>query len=239
MDDILLITSSVDLKRPALPPCAIIDPRERLRQYVASLLLWLRKSPFRRVVYCDNSATHIPFWKFLPIALGHGKELEILLFDGNSESWRLGKGWGEVQIIRHALAFSSLIAKGTRSIWKITGRLYVSNIDRIEELHRGMPNVFLGADTRFYKVDPIFFSDKIVRHYDRVDESKGICIEMVHEDLLKPFFHWGKAAMFQEFPVFLGRSGGTGDLYGHFPELLINEAEGWVRQLENEITTRA
>jgi len=108
------------------PFVAIGDVTERKWQYFCALLCWLRDPRVGAVVFCENSGTSYDFSGFADLARREGKRLEILTFDGNAESARLGKGFGEGRILEH-VAHRSSVLRQSPAFYKCTGRVYVEN----------------------------------------------------------------------------------------------------------------
>lgn len=220
------MTSTVN---PAPHLVNLKDPRERLLQYLSSILTWIKKGPFDEIVFCDNSNTPFPIGRLE----SGGRRLEVLSFHGNNPSWVLGKGYGEQLILRHALEHSDLVRKAS-AVWKVTGRLYVTNCNALKEIHSGNGQVFHGNDTRYFKTSPEFLRTVLLPAYQSIDERGpvGRCIEIVHEDVLKKHFENGTATLMKEKPDLIGQAGGTGEIYGRFDEDIIGEARQWRERFE-------
>lgn len=112
------------------PFVAIGDETERKWQYFCALLCWLRDPRVGAVVFCENSGTTYDFSGFTEFARREGKRLEVLTFDGNAESARLGKGFGEGRILEHALHHSGAL-RDSPGFYKCTGRVYVENFPQL------------------------------------------------------------------------------------------------------------
>lgn len=221
MKNVLLMTSAIDAAQNLVN---VKDPRERLLHYLSSLLSWLKYGPFDQIIFCDNSNTSYPLSRLTDIATKERKAVEVLAFDGNRDSSKLGKGYGEARILEHVFSHSRMYMASS-IIWKITGRLFVENVVRLEEMHRCADNVFDGGDTRFFKVHRDLFEENLLPSYKNVDETKGKCIEIVHEDVLRPLFQRNQVSHFKEKPIFLGQAGGTGVVYGEFQKEILEEAK--------------
>lgn len=120
---IILLTACV---RPCgMAYTAMQDPDTRRDQYVAALRYYLDNTELR-IVVCENTCTDFsgPFAR----EISDGR-LEYLTFDGNGYDRRLGKGYGEALIIRHALLSSRFINGSHGYVIKVTGRIMVENIN--------------------------------------------------------------------------------------------------------------
>jgi hypothetical protein len=132
-NEILIVTSSIQ-PFPNVPFLAIRDPKERLRQTLCALVLWIRCPSIHSIVLCDNTAPDYDFSLIQEYAKQHGKKMEIMLFKGNARVVTAGKGYGEGEILNHVLKNSVLLKESKNGVfYKITGRLFVSNF---EYLHR-------------------------------------------------------------------------------------------------------
>jgi len=129
------------------PFVAIGDTTERKWQYFCALLCWLRDPRVGAVVFCENTATTCDFSRFSDIASREGKRLEILSFDGNTESARLGKGFGEGCILEHVMQQSSVLSESS-AFYKCTGRVYVKNFPAVSASLERRSEGFFPLDMR-------------------------------------------------------------------------------------------
>ncbi len=221
MSDVLIMTSTIHVG--GTPYVVLRDKESRLLDYLSSLLMWTRYGPFDQIVYCDNSIkeSHSSL-----IGMPSGpwpKLIEFLFFDGNVEAARCGKGYGEGRILEHIFSSSALIPKAS-SVYKVTGRLFVSNIDGVVGEHFKDENVFAAGDTRFFKTSVGFFRDTLLERYREVDDINGRWLEAVYDSVIFPLVP-GRVSRFRVYPEFLGRSAGLGIPYGAYPNDVIAEAK--------------
>ncbi len=181
----LLITGCVN------PPenvyfLSLKDPDVRRKQYFESLEYFVRNSVFDRLIFCDNSSEK-PQDELLGLALGLNKEIEWISFQGDENKCvEKGKGYGEGEIIEHALKNSRLL-KSCDYFAKVTGRLIVHNIDHILEMIRPDRDIYINlfaddrndiyADTRFYISRIDFYNRELLSLYKNVDDRKRMNIE--------------------------------------------------------------
>lgn len=210
--DILLITACIDAG--TTPYVTLRDPIKRLEQYIDAATQWVTKSDIENIVFCDNSNFQFDKSRLLDLAQEHGKTIEIISFKGNKLSAVKGKGYGEGEIIAHAVNNSRLFSRND-TFFKITGRLFVNNFNSIRKAHSRMPNVFnklsieLGeeqAETRFYKSSVSFYSDHLMDAYMEIDDTKGRYMEHVMYSRLKKT----GVPSFRIFPDFVGVSATSG-----------------------------
>lgn len=204
------------------------DEDERLQQYVSSIRFYITESPFTKIVFCENS--NYPYQQIgelVELAQLHGKAFEWLAFQGDQEQIRAqGKGYGEGEIIRYALIHSELAVKA-RSFAKVTGRLTISNIDKVIRRMKPKMNYFNrdiyrghGKDTRFYLCDIVFYKEKLMDAYLETCELPGR--ELAIEDIFYVRLHRNKYCRnLKAFPSFQGCSGGNGRDYSKVPRLTI------------------
>ncbi|HEX9083958.1 MAG TPA: hypothetical protein VF836_04395, partial [Gemmatimonadaceae bacterium] len=154
---VLLLTATIDVRGVAFTKRT--DPVVRLGDYKRALRSWLGNPRTPPIVFAENSAH--PLDELRSIADKENPfrhRVDFLSFDDNSYPRSLGKGFGELRIVRYAIDHSDLIGPGTFVI-KVTGRYYVENIEaliRCAELS-GEADVFCDlrgnltwADTRVF-----------------------------------------------------------------------------------------
>ena len=139
LNEVILMTATVNVKNT--PDVTIKNEYERLLQYLCSLLAWINLDSVNTIVLCENSNTSYDFTKIVEFAKNKGKTLEVLVFDGNQESQQYGKGYGEGKIIKHAVNNSKYLNDEV-NFYKITGRLFVPEFDKIQYLHAETHNIF-------------------------------------------------------------------------------------------------
>jgi hypothetical protein len=125
--DVLLITATFNSGKT--PFTKLDDTRERTEKYMEGLLAWLADPHFTRIVLARNCTTPLDFAVLDEIGREFGKEIELLDCPGSDLVLRRGKGFGEGEIIRHALTHSRLL-RVSDSFYKITGKLYCPGLER-------------------------------------------------------------------------------------------------------------
>jgi hypothetical protein len=138
-NEVLLITAAINVESST--HVAIRDKRERLLQYLTSLVAWIKLSDISTIVFCENTNTNYDFSAITEFARKEGKTLEVLIFEGNQKAQKYGKGYGEGKIVEYAIK-NSLYLKNNVNFYKITGRLFIPEFDQIQAAHAILPNVF-------------------------------------------------------------------------------------------------
>jgi hypothetical protein len=232
--DTLIVVSSINPVLDA-PAVMITDPATRLFQLCCSLIAWSLTPVLRSVILSDNT---LPEYDFIPLQrlMEHtGKKLEVLTFLGDRQQVALrGKGYGEGEIMRYIYENSELIKK-CQSFYKITGRIYVNNFDRVHLAHETCTRVFdnpvpahrrfakrivvsLFANSRhrrgmvrtvFYKCDTAFFLNNLIDRYKLVEDRQRFYLEHAYYyPLIKSGF-----STFKIKPSLVGYSSSSGKLY--------------------------
>jgi len=218
MIETILLTATID---PGGVPIHIKDPVERLTQYAISLLCWIREGPFDQIVLCDNSG-YTNLEPLRRIAAATNRKVEIISFKGNHGSLTKGKGYGEAEIMEHAFRHSALI-RSSWSIWKVTGRLYVPNAAKVQEVHHNDRHV-MTSDTRYFKISQNFFWCHLHPHKEALDDNRPEGnIESVYGHVIAAMSdHY--IQVFREPIELVGQGGGSGMWYGPYPKWAVEEA---------------
>lgn len=96
--------------RPEATPYLVVrDEDARILQYMCALASWARPTHVRRIVLGENSNTRFDFSPVIRYLEAAGKEVEVLVFDGNKEAVRYGKGYGEGEILEYLHTNSTLL----------------------------------------------------------------------------------------------------------------------------------
>ncbi|OFW01646.1 MAG: hypothetical protein A3I61_03375 [Acidobacteria bacterium RIFCSPLOWO2_02_FULL_68_18] len=234
-DETLVMTATF---RPAAdtPGLVVCDERERMVQYLCALVSWARPAHVRRIVFGENSNTRFDFSRVTQYLQAAGKEVEVLVFDGNREVVRFGKGYGEGEILEHVYRHSRLL-RAAPAFYKVTGRLYVGNFDAVSEatstLDAFQRKVKQPKDgpprpckvvTTFFKCSLALFERRLVRAYTQVDDLHGVFIEHVYYNQLREV----DAPSFSVRPTLVGQQASTGRVYGAYDEGVVRTAQSFV-----------
>jgi len=181
----LLLTSSID------PNGCIYVSRsstlDRANDISKCLQKWLINTDFD-VILADNSGYDMGF---LNNILNEYKDrLEILSWDGNDYDRNLGKGYGELEILKYAISNSEKIKNHTHFI-KSTGRYFIKNINsllseiNLEEYDLVIKHDFLKniTHTFFFCMSVRYFLERIQNEINVVNDQSGFYIEHYFNNL--------------------------------------------------------
>lgn len=216
----ILLTSSVVVHDPAV---ALQDSAQRIAHTLECIKHWMRLAPDSPIVVCDGSGFDFtpllqPQWGTYP--------LECLHFTNNQqEVARLGRGFGEGEIVRHALSHSQFI-QSAGSFAKCTAKLWVENYAQCLRYWHGdllLKGVFANEwastrptrlqyiDTRFYMCSVPTYLQHFVDAHLQIDQASGRGLE---ECFLTQFLAGEFAgALCGIYPVICGVGGGTAKPY--------------------------
>lgn len=216
----ILLTSSVIAYDSGV---ALKDAQERGRLTLESVREWLRVDPNLRIVLCDGSNHD---FSMAVQELFPGAAIECLFFENRQDLVQeYGRGYGEGEIVRHALAKSTFIGEAG-CFAKCTSKLWVENFPECVSnwngtlLFKGVfanvfspfkPSKFSYIDTRFY----IASCDSYRRYFEnahfQIRKEQGHGLEECFRDIFLE--NKLKRMMFTVPPVICGVGGGTGASY--------------------------
>ena len=220
--------------RPAPNTLALVvrDEHERLFQYLCALVSWARPGHVRRIIFAENSLTTFDFSPVVRYLEAAGKEVEVLVFEGNKAVPQFGKGYGEGEILEFVYRHSRLL-RAAPAFYKVTGRLFVSNFDtvseatpRLDAFQRKMKPPKDGrvrsskVVTTFFKCSLDLFERKLVRAYMQVDDPNGVFIEHVYFNELRDV----DVPSFAVRPALVGQQASTGRLYAAYADAVVATA---------------
>ena len=114
----ILLTATVDPNGCSYVARSSVE--DRMLDYLSSLRRWLNETDFD-IVFVENSGFDLGFLK-KEFADKSGR-VEYISFDGNRYERSLGKGYGELEILRFAMSNSSKLSVVDRFV-KSTGRYF-------------------------------------------------------------------------------------------------------------------
>lgn len=232
----ILLTSSVVVHDKGV---RLQDPTERARLAMESVQQWRAIAPHNPLVLCDGSG-----FDFLPMVatqLDSGP-VECLHFQNNVELvQKLGRGYGEGEIVRHAMEHSTLI-QSAGCFAKCTSKLWVENFSACMQPWNGrllMKGVFdhvfsprkatalAYIDTRFYAMDAQTYRQHFLLAHEAIRTQEGYGLEESFRDIFLNKQLQG--CLMSPPPVICGVGGGTGAYYKNTP--LRQLKEKWRYQL--------
>lgn len=215
----VLLTSCIYIADYAVK---LTEPTDRIKYTLESIEKWLSIAPGIRLVVCDSSG-----FDFSPLVKERfpGANLECLFFmaDKNLVQYH-GKGYGEGEIIRHALQNSVYLAQAD-FFAKCTAKLWVENFKECLKEWNGkflckatFSNVFSikktildHIDTRFYLVNRNFYLKYLATAHINLGGTTGMGIEESFRDVILE--NQMKGVIFNTPPLIGGVGGGTGKYY--------------------------
>jgi len=215
----ILLTSSVIAMDSSV---ALKDQDSRIFHTLESISKWAEISPANQFVICDGSG-----FDFSPLLKERFPNLNIesIHFMNNVDLIKKhGKGYGEGEIIRYALAHSHFLQNADCFV-KCTAKLWVNNFMACLHQWNGefackafFANVYSFKtttleyiDTRFYISKKSFYLTHLSRAYESLAEGEGSSIE---DEFLKVLRGLSlKRYMFSNPPVVSGVGGGSGKYY--------------------------
>jgi hypothetical protein len=217
----LIIPSTIHV---SAPNTALLDPNQRLTQYLDAISFFIKTSPLTKIIVCDNSGYHYP-GSLVSLAGFYGKEIELLSFVGDKDQViKCGKGYGEGEILKYALSNSMLIRE-VDGFLKVTGRLKVLNVAALLQKSDSRKNYFMPVsllrprfmvplaarscvDTRVYYTTRDFFSQVLLDAYQNVSDETIHFLEHAYYSAIAS--SPSRVQCFPVAPEIIGISGSNG-----------------------------
>ena len=198
---------------------SITDVEQRFQQYIECIKWSVDNTLFKNIVFVDNSGYTVDA-SIIDYASQKGKKLEWLSFVGNEKMITVcGKGYGEGEIIEHALKCSELLGNATY-FCKLTGRLRVDNINRfikmadINKIYfwtiglNRMNKYSDGVETRLYGLPIKTYRDVFIDAYKDFNDKMGMWLERTfYQKFCTSSVECQTLAL---YPDFSGKSGSMG-----------------------------
>ena len=220
-DIVILLTATIDVQN--IPFLQRSDLKIRLSDYKQSLKLWMNNKHTPKIIFCENSGFDLsPLSELCKQNNPHHKKIEFLSLDDNHFPRELGKGYGEMRIIKHVFEKSHLIGPDTLII-KVTGRLYIAEIGTIINNIQNRPKAdiycnFKGdlshAECYIFCSSVLFLKDYLFPRKELINDTKGVFFEhvlarAVHASLSDGY----KYSILPGFLDIRGINGTRGDIY--------------------------
>ena len=208
----ILLTATIDPKGGVFMKRN--DPEVRENDYVNSIKMWIENTTYS-ILFCENSGYESD--KIEKIMRDcDNNECEILQFAGQGFPRELGKGYGELLIIKYALQYSQLI-KNSDYIIKVTGRYFIKNIEKIASALSSNKCVYVmadfkknlsWADSRVFAFKPTFALNYLSKFQDLLNDSKGFYLEhALARAVLRTISEGYKWIPLPHRPIIIGYSG--------------------------------
>lgn len=164
------------------------DPVIRKRQYIDAIKFYLTNTE-NDIVFVENTGVDLS-----DQFIDQKNRLEVITFLGNNYNKLLGKGYGEMLILKHAFEFSQFIKKHT-SICKITGRYKILNIKSILRSYSesncnvmvDLPKQLRYGDSRIFIAEKFFFLDYLFKRIELINDSNGVYFEHILNNAVLKF----------------------------------------------------
>jgi hypothetical protein len=187
----VLITSAINV---SAANTVLTDATVRLDLTLKSIDQWRSTPGVSHVIVCDGSGFDFnPHISNLTSTQGR-VGCEVLAFTNDIAGVKAkGKGYGEGEIVNHALQQSSVL-KDSSHFAKCTGKLWIENFSICLKGFNGLASFdFRGnfkpsqIDTRFYIVNKKFFVTNMSGLHHFVDDGNGFYLEHSFRDGLSNF----------------------------------------------------
>jgi hypothetical protein len=162
------------------------DVAVRLNDYAVALEHWLKHDAVRDIVFVENSDHNIEPLRQIATRFPL-KRVEFLSFAVPTYNGSLGKGYGEMFCLEHALKNSHLLREHTHLV-KVSGRYSMRNLDDLLiflRTHCELDALVLlrqrltWADSRVFGASIKFVQDVLLPRHHEINDSTGIYFEHV------------------------------------------------------------
>ena len=216
MNKIIVLTGTIDVSY-GNANVAVSNLNERLNQYLQNIERFILKSDFDIIIFAENSNYGYNYLPLNKLAKKHNKKLEILSFMGSNDIIKIfGKGFGEGEILKYAVENSEYLKDNDVEFYKITGRIFVKNINKILKQSTAK-NIFIKwdirknqIDSRFFKTQVGFFKKYVMPAMHITDERTALSIEEVYYSELRGN---KEIKSFKSYPLITGICASLGKPY--------------------------
>ena len=153
--EILLMTGTI------VPLCNIkyCNPEIRCKEYERNIERYIKNSNFDIIIFAENSGYEFDYERYQKMADKVNKVFEYLNVKDYCTSETISIG--DAQIMKAALQCSKYLEDDSVFIWKVSGRIYIQNVNKILQKHKGIDeNVFLYAP-KYNSIQTWFFKIKL------------------------------------------------------------------------------
>lgn len=215
----LVLTAAIDPR--SCPNLVVADPAVRRAEYRAALAKWLPWAIEKdiTVVFAESSGAALADFEAEHRAAVRAGSLLIHSRRVAVEVVEQGKGNAEAAMLRN-VADDVLQPRGTASVIKCTGRLYVRNATAATQLpHPGGVQALLRSDlsrtdSRYFVADLAFLNEHLAALEASIDESNGRYLEhTLAAAILRAAAGGTRFTPLPRLPRFEGRSASLGARY--------------------------
>lgn len=222
----IILTGTIDVSKSygGMNTLPLVDETERLNQYESAIERYICQSAFNKIVFVETSEYQaFDYKKFEKLADEHGKQFEYITFCGNFELIReRGKSSGDAEAINYALTHSELL-KNEETIYKVTGRIFLTNSFTITKTKDKVRNEFFSYKKfKWHRCVTYFFKfnkEDYLKYFFDVPE---LCDERIEMDMEKVFYQKIveskiQCKPFRKYPRINGIIGSQGIKYDKTP----------------------
>lgn len=217
----LLLTSCIFVSAPFVE---LSDPTNRIELTIESIRQWIRIAGDLKIVICDGSG--YDFTKDVAERFPQIK-IECINFKNDAEAvLTYGKGYGEGEIIKHALEHSEYLRQSDYFV-KCTSKLWVKNFPEIinrwnnifqcqfvlqkpKSIRNAKPHIL---DTRFYIINKDYYIEHFVDAYLKVRDQDAYYLENCFRDVVLSKNFRASNILFTVLPQIEGVAGTSGETY--------------------------
>jgi hypothetical protein len=202
------------------------DPALREADYKWAIRGWMGVEGYDTLIFCENSGAPLEALENYAAQFNrHQHRLVFLSCDKNSRSSALGKGYGEMEIIRHAIDNTPDLAID-RMVVKVTGRYRALNAAR---LLRGLTKVqsdivcdvrghLTHGDSRLFAITPKWAREQLLSRQSSINDAQERYFEHVLGDAVHgTILSGGRWSPLPCAPLLYGISGTAGSRFGLSP----------------------
>lgn len=202
---------------------------ERMQDYIKSLKYWLNNNKdgyFNKIIFCENSGYDLSEIKESLVSLSNKNEVVFFQWSDNHKWTGLGKGYGEAKMLEYLNQEAYELIQEHDYIVKVTGRLYIPNINRVFNkkdekmgvsiIHHRLKQIKdennMFVDSRLFCIASACFSEFIKDFSNDINDNNGVYFEHVLASRIHYFNRMNKKTtnIFKELPFYIGYSGTSG-----------------------------
>ncbi|MCF8412627.1 MAG: hypothetical protein K9G44_04355 [Melioribacteraceae bacterium] len=194
------------------------DPKIRESDYIKALKKWEKETDLP-IVFCENSDSDLTRIKAIanPKSDNNNERIEFFSFDGNNNP-KLGKSYGEMEIIKYALLHSELI-KNADFIIKVSGRYFIKNFKKLVDEIKSYQKVDVittfqhdrkFAETLFFGAAKSFYETYFIKYHSKINGTEKYFIQTaLYDSITEAQTNGAKCFEFKIEPVVKGISART------------------------------
>lgn len=213
----LLMTGTIDSSAFNNTGTVLSNTLDRLVQYESAIERYIKFSDFKYIVFSDNSGYKFEYEKFKTMAQKYNKEFEFISLPGYyNETLKYGKSYGESRLITDTINQSTLI-NDNDVIFKVTGRVYVNNINKLIKKMENDNNIFVSYN-RSNRVLTHFFKVSVCDYKKTLSDAYMDCNDKIYRDIESVYYdrllkNKVDVKCFKYYPDLDGVIGGMGIKY--------------------------